>query len=429
MQMTTTCQFPLCQAGHPVPSPQSAALLNPAQKNTDHWIEKVQNWLETARVLEPGTPVTKRSHLPLYFNDFRYNHPRRFRKKLRVSPAVFDRLVELIEDDPVFHNNSNNRQFPVYIQLAIFLVRIGHYGNAASPENVAQWAGVSTGLVEKATYRCLVAFLRMHDDVVLLPTAEEKERAKEYVEWATCPEWRDGFLLADGTKFPFFQKPGLHGEAWFDKNKDYSSDAQIVATPHNLMIADYSLGHTGSVHDSLAFRSTRTYLEHERVFGPGEFMFADSAYPIETWSVAPFKKPRHRALTPDERTFNYWVSRVRIRVEHTIGLLKGRFQSLLELRINVHNNQHHLYTIMWCRACIILHNLVLRIEGDTIDTKWVSQLIDAGGGNIRHPVQEENDDDTVARAQRRQPTPGQQFRLKLMQDLFDSPYTDAVRRT
>jgi hypothetical protein len=61
----------------------------------------------------------------------------------------------------------------------------------------------------------------------MIPPEEEKEQAKEYVERATCPEWRGGFLLADGTKFPLFQKPGLHGEAWFDKNKNYSIDCQV----------------------------------------------------------------------------------------------------------------------------------------------------------------------------------------------------------
>jgi hypothetical protein len=83
------------------------------------------------------------------------------------------------------------------------------------------------GTVINATYHCLVAFLALHDEAVMMPPEEEKERAKEYVESVTCPEWRNGFLLADGTKFVLFQKPGLHGEAWFDKNKNYSIDCQV----------------------------------------------------------------------------------------------------------------------------------------------------------------------------------------------------------
>jgi hypothetical protein len=183
--------------------------------------------LLTARILEVCPPVKKLGQLGLYLNDFRHDHPDRFRKKLRVSPPIFDRLVGLIEDNTIFHNNSNIPQHPIPIQLAIFLVRLGHYGNASSPEYVAQWAGVCVGTVINATYRCLVAFLALHDEAVMMPPEEEKERAKEYVEGVTCPEWRNGFLLADGTKFALFQKPGLHGEAWFDKNKDYSIDCQV----------------------------------------------------------------------------------------------------------------------------------------------------------------------------------------------------------
>jgi hypothetical protein len=183
----------------------------------------------SARVLEDSPPVKKSGQIDLYLAGFRHDHPGRFRKKLRVSPVVFDRLVESIQNHNIFHNQSNVPQLPVPIQLAIFLVRVGHYGNSSSPEYVAQWAGVSVGTVVNATYRCLVAFLALHDEVVMIPPEEEKERAKEYVERVTCPEWRNGFLLADGTKFALFQKPGLHGEAWFDKNKDYSMDCQVCS--------------------------------------------------------------------------------------------------------------------------------------------------------------------------------------------------------
>jgi hypothetical protein len=193
----------------------------------DAWMWALMGKIATTRVLETGPPVKKLGQLGLYLAYFRYDHPDRFRKKMRVSPPVFERLVELIENDDIFHNNSHVPQSPIPIQLAIFLVRLGHYGNASSPEYVAQWAGVSVGTVINATYRCLIAFLALHDEAVMMPPEEEKERAKEYVEVATCPEWRNGFLLADGTKFRLFQKPGLHGEAWFDKDKNYSIDCQV----------------------------------------------------------------------------------------------------------------------------------------------------------------------------------------------------------
>jgi hypothetical protein len=200
----------------------------------ERWNAQVQSlalYLLTARVLDSCLPVKKLGQLDLYLTNFRRDHPDRFRKKLRVSPLVFDRLVELIEGHDIFHNNSTAPQYPIPIQLSIFLIRVGHYGNASSPEYVAQWAGVCVGTVINATYRCLIAFLALHDEAVMMPPEEEKERAKEYVEEVTCPEWRNGFLLADGTKFVLFQKPGLHGEAWFDKNKNYSIDCQVRSNP------------------------------------------------------------------------------------------------------------------------------------------------------------------------------------------------------
>ena len=177
--------------------------------------------------------MKKMGQLDLYLSDFRSDHPNRFRKKLRVSPVVFDRLVELIENNDIFHNNSNVPQLPVSTQLTIFLVCVGHYGNASAPEYVAQWAGVSVGTVINVTYCCLVAFLSLYNEAIMMLPEEEKEQAKEYVEVATCPEWRNGFLLADGTKFALFQKPGLHREAWFDKNKDYSVDCQVCGLSLN----------------------------------------------------------------------------------------------------------------------------------------------------------------------------------------------------
>jgi hypothetical protein len=81
----------------------------------------------------------------------------------------------LIEDNTIFHNNSNIPQHPIPIQLAIFLIHLKHYNNTSSPKYVAQWAGVCVGTVINATYCCLVAFLTLHDKVVMMPPEEEKE--------------------------------------------------------------------------------------------------------------------------------------------------------------------------------------------------------------------------------------------------------------
>ncbi|KAG2048435.1 hypothetical protein BDR06DRAFT_984800 [Suillus hirtellus] len=174
--------------------------------------------------------------------------PDKFLRKHCVSPAVFNKLIEHIQPHAIFYNNSNNPQLPIPIQLAIFLNGIGHYGNAATTQDLAEWAGVS----------------------------EERKRAQQWVEGRTCQEWCGGFLCVNGTPFNLFQKPGWHGEGFFDKNSNYSLTTQVVILLHNLCIVDYVIGIPGSLHNS-------------NIFGQTRWLWADSAYASQVWCVTPFK--------------------------------------------------------------------------------------------------------------------------------------------
>jgi hypothetical protein len=149
---------------------------------------------------------------------------------------------------------------------------------------------------------------------------------------------------------------------------------------HNLTFVDYGLGHTGSTHDSFAFQNTRIADSPTDFLEKGEWVWADSAYPLQTWCVTPFKKPTHTDLPHEARRFNYWLSVLRVRAEHAIGLLKGRFQSLRELRIQIGSKQKHRWAILWIRCCIILHNLVIRIdeEDESHDAVWRDFCIEMG---------------------------------------------------
>lgn len=86
---------------------------------------------------------------------------------------------------------------------------------------------------------------------------------------------------------------------------------------------------------------------------------------------------------------------------------------------------------MWARVCIIIHNLIIRIEGDSVDEQWRESLVRTGLGDERgagDDTDEEEPGDALEQAQRRLATPGQRFRLKLMGDLFNSPFLTVERR-
>ena len=89
--------------------------------------------------------------------------------------------------------------------------------------------------------------------------------------------------------------------------------------------------------------------------------------------MIPYKSPV-TFLKPN-RTFNFHLSRIRIRSEHTIGYLKGRFHCLKKLRFQVLNTQDLAYVTLWINTYIILYAFCLDQELKT-ETDWLKDGID-----------------------------------------------------
>ncbi|PBK91240.1 hypothetical protein ARMGADRAFT_1046786 [Armillaria gallica] len=231
---------------------------------------------------------------------------------------------------------------PVGHQLVIALFQFGPYGNAASVESIVQWAGVSAGM----------------------PNAKEKEVAKEWVEAASCAVWRNGWILVDRTLVPLAEKPAYHGEAYFDRKFNYLLN--LITLP-NLQIIDYVIGHCSSAHDSTTFNNSHNLINHQQLLGPGEWICADSAYPIEAWCITPYKKPTGNIS--DNKTFNFWVC---IHLEHAVSHLKGCFQSLKGLQQQIKSRDDHLYAVEWIRACLVIHTIIHEIEEFDFDSEYSS---------------------------------------------------------
>jgi hypothetical protein len=105
-----------------------------------------------------------------------------------------------------------------------------------------------------------------------------------------------------------------------------------------------------------------------------------------------------------------------------MGMLKGTFQLLKEIQIQLINTKRHMVIIMWACVCIILHNLIICIKGNDFDKRWREGLM-MTGLDRKHGINSDTDEHELAQAQRRHKTLGQHFKLRVMDALFNSPFS------
>lgn len=76
--------------------------------------------------------------------------------------------------------------------------------------------------------------------------------------------------------------------------------------------------------------------------------------------VPPYKAPETNRN--ENKRFNKKLSKVRIDIEHTFGMLKDQWASLTALRLVLNTQKQYQYALKWITACIVLHNILLRLD-------------------------------------------------------------------
>ena len=77
-------------------------------------------------------------------------------------------------------------------------------------------------------------------------------------------------------------------------------------------------------------------------------------------TIPSFKIPL--ANREDNTEFNYCVAVSRVRNEHCIGILKGRWASLKEVRIQLNKKDDMQRIVNWFTACVVLHNFLVDLN-------------------------------------------------------------------
>ena len=99
--------------------------------------------------------------------------------------------------------------------------------------------------------------------------------------------------------------------------------------------------------------------------------------------IPAFKSPAGGFLDHNKSVFNDLLKKPRVKTEHTIGLLKGRFPFLRDIRIRIRRKSDVDNIFKYVVGAVILHNLLTRNDGqyeeDWIDNNEFASIDDDEG--------------------------------------------------
>ena len=190
----------------------------------------------------------------------------------------------------------------------------------------------------------------------------------------------------DGTHIPIL-RPQESASDYYNRKGYYSVLMQGVVDFRGLFM-DVNIGWPGKVHDARVLVNSSFYRKcNSGIMFPDWrsnlggldvplVILGDPAYPLMSWLIKPYLE--NSGTTPQERYFNYRLSRARMVVENSFGRLKGRWRCLMK-RIDAHIS--NVPGIVG--ACVVLHNMC-EIYGDHCLQEWM--VSDVSSPINHHPA-------------------------------------------
>ncbi|KNZ64498.1 hypothetical protein VP01_10223g1, partial [Puccinia sorghi] len=120
-------------------------------------------------------------------------------------------------------------------------------------------------------------------------------------------------------------------------------NSKLIVGDTDKRILYYLTEWPGCSHDSRLWDNCNLNLEINQFFSPGQYLIADSGFPTE------------KTLN----MFNQHLASLCVCNKHCIGILKGHFQSLQGLRLELPSVEIMKRITQWIGACVVLHNFPL----------------------------------------------------------------------
>ena len=290
-----------------------------------------------------------------------------FLRHFRMRRLDVIKVNELVKDDPALRSGYGNKpKMPPIYHLLVFLRYLGCEGTGASSAEASVFFGVGKGTINNCINRMIRAILRLKQ--VSWPDAEERgeiaHTIKQVFGFPGCVG------ITDGTLLPLAFRPNQNPEDYWTR-KGYFAVNAMITCDHLARVRNVVVGWPGCVHDNRVFRSTKLNTARSEFFTFGEYLLGDSAFQPSNIMVPAFKKQPGCDLSDDHRNFNTMLARIRIRSEHSIGLLKARFPYFRSIRMKItdRKSMKKLVSLFLCAAS--LHNMLI---GTAVPPQWEAAI-------------------------------------------------------
>lgn len=212
------------------------------------------------------------------------------------------------------------------------------------------------GSVDNYTWNVVDALLEREKEFVSWPNPLERKaissRIYDYSGFSDCLGYVDGTIIG------FDKRPTLYAEDYLTRKGGYGINTQLVCDDRQ-SIRYVSTGWPGCTHDCKMYNNSSLYTSPERYFSPSEYILADSAYGASDSVVPAFKAANANDLTPRRKQFNLLHAKARESIENCIGMLKGKFQSLMAMRLRIMSDADAVLVSRYIRAICVLHNCLI----------------------------------------------------------------------
>jgi hypothetical protein len=289
----------------------------------------------------------------------------KFERFFKVSRSTFKRIVREVKKDPsVKHHygitgtGKKRRGCPPKFKLRrIVMATLFRLTTSLRVEHVGDFFGMSGTQTHHNTWLIINALNKVKRQWIVWPDparrAEVKSGFKGIYGLQGCIGAVDGVHMPVTTNFWTGETENLEAEH-VNRHGTHSIMMQGIVD-HQRRFTNISVGWPGSVNDARVWKCCSVSKHAKNAFAANEYVIGDSAYPCCSYCIPPYSRKGN--LAAEKKEFNHKHSSTRVVVEHSFGMLKGRFKVLKHLQCSL-DNAPKIIT-----ACVVLHNIA-REEAD-----------------------------------------------------------------